>query len=178
MITVVGLGVAQGEWSEAAQNAVKSAERVILRTDKTEAAQSVISSGVAYETLDHLYESGRSFSSLAGRIAKAVWDAGKTASVAYCVDGSALDDRSAQILCKHKNVRIIGGVSKAQKALEIARIPACSRSAVSAYDLTEKTPLLFPAVVYDLDDRLKAGDVKLILSDRAGEESEAFFVRQ
>lgn len=177
MITVVGLGVAQGEWSEAAQNAVKSAERVILRTDKTEAAQSVISSGVAYETLDHLYESGRSFSSLAGRIAKAVWTAGKTASVVYCVDGSALDDRSAQILCKHKNVRIIGGVSKAQKALEIARIPACSRSAVSAYDLTEKTPLLFPAVVYDLDDRLKAGDVKLILSDRAGEESEAFFVQ-
>ena len=177
MITLVGLGVEKDDLTERGKRAILSADRVILRTDKTLSAESVKTLGVRYEALDEAVARTRSFATLHKKLAKIVLDAGRAQNVVYCVDGNVTEDRSAQIIMhRYKKSVIIGGISKAQRALEKTRMAATSCACVSAYDLSEINNLTLPAAIYDLDDEFLAGDVKLILSDIIGEESDVFFV--
>ncbi len=178
MITVIGLGVKKGDLTESAKQAILSADRVFLRSAGTPSAQSVIELGVNYEDLGVAFARVRSFTSLHSKIAKTVIDAGKTQNVVYLVHGSVFEDRSAGIIVKRcKNAAVISGVSKAERAMEIARVLSTSYARVSAYDLAEVKNLTLPAVIYDLDDEFLAGDIKLLLSDKIGEESQIFFVQ-
>ncbi len=177
MITVIGLGVEKDHLTARGKEAVLSAERVFLRTDKPASAESVKNLGVKYEVLDEVFASTRSFAALHKKMAKVVLDAGKTQNVVYCVDGNACEDRCAQmIITRDKKAQIISGVSKAQYALEKTRTAATTCACVSAYDLQEVKNLTLPAAIYDLSDEFLAGDVKLILSDKIGEESQIFFL--
>ena len=177
MLTIVGLGCDPKDISEGAKEALLSGARVILRTGETPAAEGVKALGVPFETLDALYAGCRNFDTLNKKLARAVLDAAKEGDTVYCVDGSACDDVSAQIvLQKSKGARVFAGVSKADAAFSAARVSAPSRSAFSAYALPESRPLL-PLCVYDADCDLVAGDAKLKLCDWFGDEAEAFFVR-
>lgn len=177
MITVIGLGVGKGDLTKRGEEAILAADKVFLRTDKTASAESVKALNVAYESLDDSAGRPRSFATLHKKYAKAVLDAGKTQNVVYCVDGSVQEDRSAQtVLSRNKKAVVIGGVGKAQRAFEKARINAVSYACVSAYDLFEVKNLTLPAAIYDVDDEFLAGDVKLLLGDKIGEESQVYFV--
>lgn len=177
MITLIGLGVEKDDLTQKGKQVILSAQRVILRTDKTASAESVKALGVSYEALDNSLARTRSFAALHKKMAKAVLDAGKTQNVVYCVDGNVTEDRTAQIIIgRDKKAEIIGGVSKAQRALERTKTAATTCACVSAYDLAEVKNLTLPAAIYDLDDEFLAGDIKLILSDKIGEESQIFFV--
>ena len=177
MLTIVGLGCDPKDISEGAKEALLSGARVILRTGETPAAEGVKALGVPFETLDALYAGCRNFDTLNKKLARAVLDAAKEGDTVYCVDGSACDDVSAQIvLQKSKGARVFAGVSKADAAFSAARVSAPSRAAFSAYAMPESRPLL-PLCVYDADCDLVAGDAKLKLCDWFGDEAEAFFVR-
>ena len=177
MLTIVGLGCDPKDISEGAKEALLSGARVILRTGETPAAEGVKALGVPFETLDALYAGCRNFDTLNKKLARAVLDAAKEGDTVYCVDGSACDDVSAQIvLQKSKGARVFAGVSKADAAFSAARVSAPSRSAFSAYAMPESRPLL-PLCVYDADCDLVAGDAKLKLCDWFGDEAEAYFVR-
>ena len=177
MLTIVGLGCSADDLSQGAKAAICSGARVILRTGETPAAQSVRELGVPFETLDALYAGCRSFDTLNKKLARAVLSAAREGETVYCVDGSVADDVSAQlVLRREKGARIFAGVSKADSAFAAARADASSRTALSAYSLPEERPVL-PLCVYDVDCDLIAGDVKLWLCDRFGDEAEAFFVR-
>ncbi len=178
MITVVGLGCSPEDLSKGAEKAVLSGAKVLLRTGDTPVSEGVRALGVPFETLDYIYGKSRNFDTLNKNLAAAVLEAAKGGDVVYCVDGSVAEDVSAQIvLRKGKDVRVFGGVSKADAAFSAAKIFSRDRTALSAYALAERERPTLPLAVYDLDGDLVAGDAKLCLCEWFGDETPAFFVR-
>ena len=183
MITVIGLGVSVGDLTKRGEQAIINAQKVgapiLVRTAHTRSYQSVLDLGVEHVCLDDVYESSRSFSTLAKNLAKRVAQAGENA--VYLVDGSATEDNSVKALCKRLRgkVEIIDGVSKVTSLVRLAGFDSCSYTAVSAYELLERAQnggLKLPLLVYDLDDRALAGDCKLLLGDLFGEETQTRYL--
>ena len=129
--------------------------------------------GISFRTLDFVYEKSRNFDTLAKNLAREVKAASEGKNICYCVEGGVSEDRAAQILRRDKSVAVIEGVSKAAKAAAEAGLCGAYQ-AVSAYEIAEHK-LSLPLVVYDLNDELLAGDVKLYLSEKFGDEAPAFY---
>lgn len=177
MITIVGLGVEEGDLTKKGEEAIRSGAKVILKTELAQSSVNVKNLGVEYVTLDEVYEKSRNFNSLNKNLAKAVRDAEKSGDVVYCVDGSASEDNSVKLLLNGKNVRIINGISKASYFLNLAKVGDCSHSAYSAYDIYSFKRRTLPLVVYDVDNDFVASNVKEVLSDLVGEERMIKFIK-
>ena len=178
MITVIGLGVEQGDLTKRGERillqAAEAGRPILVRTANTRSYQTVAEMNIPHECLDCVYESSRNFATLAKNLAKAVAERGNDA--VYLVDGAATEDNSVKALIKRTRgkIEIIDGVSKTTALVRAAGFVGCSYTAVSAYELEEKAQsgsLNLPLIVYDLDDRGFAGDVKLLLGDLFGEET-------
>ena len=177
MITVIGLGVEKGDLSKRGEAAILKAANagntIAVRTAYTKSYQTVVKLGVEHVCLDPIYESSRNFATLAKNLAKAVAEYGD--DTVYLVDGAATEDNSVKALQKRLRgkLEIIDGVSKITATARLAKLGGCSYTAVSAYELFEKAnagSLGLPLIVYDLDDRGLASDVKLLLGNLYGEE--------
>ena len=184
MITVIGLGVEQGDLTKRGEevilSAAKSGRKIVVRTANTKSYQTVLALGVPHICLDGVYESSRSFTTLAKNLAKAVVEQGEDS--VYLVDGASTEDNSVKALIKRTRgkIEIIDGVSKTTAIVRAANFAGCSYTAVSAYELQEKVgtdALGLPLIVYDLDDCGLASDIKLALGDLFGEESEVKYIR-
>ena len=178
MITVIGLGVEKGDLTKRGEaallQAAKAGRPILVRTANTRSYQTILEMNIKHECLDCVYESSRNFATLAKNLAKAVAERGDDA--VYLVDGAATEDNSVKALLKRTRgkLEIIDGVSKTTALVRAAGFVGCSYTAVSAYELAEKAQagnLNLPLIVYDLDDRGFAGDVKLLLGDLFGEET-------
>ena len=183
MITVIGLGVEKGDLSrrgeECIVNGAKEGRSIVVRTANTTSYQTVLALGVEHTTLDSVYESSRNFATLAKNLAKAVIQQGENAI--YLVDGAATEDNSVKALVKSMRgkVEIIDGVSKTTALVRAAAFKGCSYTAVSAYELFDRANagnLSLPLIVYDVDDRGLASDVKLVLGNLYGEETCVKFI--
>ena len=181
MITVIGLGVEKGDLSRRGEeiivNGAKSGRKIVVRTANTTSYQTVVELGVEHTTLDCVYESSRNFATLAKNLAKAVAELGE--DTIYLVDGAATEDNSVKALLKRTRgkIEIVDGVSKTTALVRAASFKGCSYTAVSAYELFEKAGnLSLPLIVYDLDDRAFASDVKLLLGNLYGEETAVKFI--
>ena len=167
----------------AARAAVLSADKVIVRTAHTRSYQSVVELGVAHVCLDDVYQNSRSFSTLNKNLAKQVKaQAVDGSSVVYLVDGAACEDNSVKALLKMRGVgkiKIENGVSKVSALLLKAGFESCSYTALSAYEgilYAHENGLSAPLIVYDLDDRALASDLKLVLADYFGEETTVKYI--
>ena len=176
MVTIVGLGVKEGDLPQGAVSALRSGARVVLRTGETPPAAGVRALGVPFETLDAVYASSRTFDTLNKKLAAAVLRLAKEGDVVYCVDGSACDDLSARIVAKRAKARVIAGCSKADAAFAAAGVFSPDRCVRSAYSACEERPFL-PLAVFDVDCALVASDVKLRLGSLFGDEAPAYFVQ-
>ncbi len=181
MVTVVGLGVKKGDLTEGGKAAIEQGAKkgkVLCRTAHTLSYENLRALGVAHTCLDFVYEKSRNFSTLCSNLAKEVLAAGD--EVVYCVDGAAAEDASVKFLQKklRKKLQIVGGVSKVSGFVERAGLDGCAYTALSAYELSEraKEGLTAPLVVYDIDDKNFASDVKLLLADAFGDETEVCFL--
>ena len=183
MITVIGLGVEKGDLSRRGEQIIvdgaKAGRKIVVRTANTLSYQTVLELGVQHSTLDCVYESSRNFATLAKNLAKAVAELGDDAI--YLVDGAATEDNSVKALLKRTRgkLEIVDGVSKTTALVRAANFKGCSYTAVSAYELFERAQsgnLSLPLVVYDLDDRGLASDVKLLLGNLYGEETAVKFI--
>ena len=183
MITVIGLGVERGDLTKRGEEillaAAKENRKIAVRTANTRSYQTVLELGVPHICLDDVYESSRNFATLAKNLAKAV--AGLGDDAVYLVDGAATEDNSVKALLKRARgkLEIIDGVSKTTALVRAAGFVGCSYTAVSAYELKDKLSsgnLALPLIVYDVDDRGLASDVKLLLGDCYGEESKVKFI--
>lgn len=176
MITVVGLGAEEGDLTENGKRAILEAKRVIARTALTRSYRNLAALGVEHTCLDEVYKRSRSFSTLNKNLAAEVAKSGD--GTVYCVDGAASEDNSVRELKRRLRgkLRIIDGVSRVSALVRAAGFAECSYTAVSAYELAETPELPAPLVVYDMDDRALAGDVKLRLSDVFGEETEVLYI--
>ena len=184
MITVIGLGVEKGDITkrgeEMIMRAAETGAKIFVRTARTASYQTVLELGVPHICLDGVYERSRSFATLAKNLAKAVSEGGEDA--VYLVDGAATEDNSVKALIKRTRgkIQIIDGVSRITALVRAAGFSDCSYTAVSAYELAEKSKtggLALPLVVYDLDDCALASDIKLILGNLFGEELNAKYIR-
>ena len=145
---------------------------MFVRT-KAPCSKSLDAAGIPYETLDALYEKSRTYDTLAKNIAKEVLNAAKAGNVCYCVDGGASEDAAARILLSKRGVFAIEGVSKA--ACFAARAGLNGRyCAVSAFEVGE-SGLSLPLVVYDMTAD-NAGDVKLYLAEKYGDEAPCLYL--
>ncbi len=131
--------------------------------------------GIAFETLDFIYQKSRNFDTLAKNLAAEVRRQAEGIDLCYCVEGGVSEDRAARILLKG-GAQAIEGVSKS--AFAAARAGICGGfTACSAYEIGEKK-LSLPLIVYDLDDKLLAGDVKLRLTEAFGDEACALLLNE
>lgn len=183
MITVIGLGVEKGDLSRRGEacilEAAKKGYKIAVRTANTLSYQTVQELGVPHECLDYVYENSRNFATLSKNLAKAVAELGE--NTVYLVDGAATEDNSVKALSKRLRgkLEIIDGVSRVTALVRTAGFASCSYTAVSAYELEErakKGKLCLPLVVYDLDDGAFASDVKLMLGNLFGEETQVKYI--
>ena len=173
MITLIGLGAQKGDVTQRALAALAGADRVFVRTAAHPSAESLTEAGIPFETFDALYGRCRSYAAFTRAVVREVRRAGREQNVCYCVDGSVTEDGAAQCLRTAKTP-VVDGVAKSSAAAAAAGVYG-SYTALSAYDAAERE-LTAPLVVYDLADRALASDVKLALSERFGDEAEAYFV--
>jgi tetrapyrrole methylase family protein/MazG family protein len=164
MISIVGLG--PGDQSQIPQRnleALRSAERVILRTSVHPAAAHLSAEGIQFETCDELYETAESFEKLYLQIAQRVLDAG---NCAYAVPGHPLfGEESVRILLDRTDCEIFGAPSFVDAVLDAIQSPiAGSLQVWNAYDPTAHFPdPRSSQIVYNLDSKGVASDVKLWL---------------
>ncbi len=151
---------------------MKRADKVLVRNAELPSADSLREADIAFESLSGVYGRSRNFDTLAENLASEVVKQAKGIDLCYCVDGAVSEDRSSKILLKRKDVTIVEGVGKS--AAVASRAGFSRYTAVSAYEVAE-SKLSLPLVIYDLDDKNLAGDVKLILGERFGDEAPALF---
>lgn len=170
-LTIIGLGVNEGDISLSAFNLIKNCPCVVLRTENTASAMVLKANDISYISLDYLYEKSKNFDTLTKNICKKIAELLKTSDVCYLVDGACSEDYSSAVLIKkYKNVKVYEGVSKAGYALSVSGLSALGYTAVSAYSIKDFERFTLPLVVYDLDNALLAQEWKLKLSTLIGEE--------
>lgn len=175
MLSIIGLGTKKGELTQDAYAALQSAHAVFVRTAQHPSAENLREAGIAFESFDALYNSSRNYDTFVKKAVSLVRSRAKTQDVCYCVDGGTFEDRAACILARGKGVRVYPGVSKSAAAAACAGVEGayCCVAAPEA----GMRELVRPLVVYDLADGALAGDVKLALAERFGDEAPALFVR-
>lgn len=176
MLTIVGLGVKEGDLSERAKQAILQAELVLVRTELAVSAKSLKNLSVPYTALDYLYEKSRSFETLKNNMVKEIKTLSKGKNTVYLVDGSVSEDVVSLAIREKEDVQVIDGISKSSHFA--ARANLAGYTALSAYDVENFKRTSLPLVVYDIDSRELASNVKLFLANLVGEESEILFYHE
>ena len=118
-ITVVGTGWTRGELTLQIADILSGGARIILHTDHCGCAEWLKRQGIAYESLDALYEAFDDFDEHAEAAAKAVFEAGREGDVVYGVFD--VRDRSVAALTRRGDaVRIVAGPSAEGALLALA----------------------------------------------------------
>lgn len=172
MITIIGLGTETQDLTMRAIAALKRANKVLVR-NASPVSDGLKDLGVPFEVLDGIYKKSRNFDTLAKNLAAEVIKQAEGIDLCYCVEGGVSEDRAARILAKKGGVQVIEGVSKSARAAALAGLCG-GYTSLSAYEISERRFCL-PLVIYDLDDKLLAGDVKLVLTELYGDEADALF---
>ena len=174
-ITLIGLGISEGDLSLRARRALDCADKIIARTNRTKSFNSLKEFNA--ETLDGVFETCRNFDTLNKKLASAVINAAKMQNVCYCVDGAVCEDEACKIiLSKHSDVTVFDGVSKGAHAYNTAKLKSAEYTAVSAYSVKDLKSCR-AAVVFDVDCDILAQNVKERLSFIFGEETDCAFIR-
>ncbi len=170
-LTIIGLGVENGDISLRAVEKIKTASIVVLRTKNTPSASCVFEFCQPI-SLDYIYEKSRNFQTLNKNVVREVKSLVKEYSnVCYLVDGAVSEDYSCKELIKTvKGVEVIEGASKTANVL--AKLGLCGEGAtqISAYEIDKISTFSYPLVVYDLDSYYLASIWKIKLTELVGEE--------
>ena len=174
-ITVAALGTGlEEDLTLGAVKAMKKAKTLILRTEKCGAAEYLRREGIAFSTLDDLYELSGDFEELHRLSAERILAAAEKGPVCFAVFDPSQDGTVR--LIREKTSRVIPGVSLGQKAVAAVipegeiRICAASEVHTSSSQGT--------LCVTEIDSRLAAGEVKAALSDVYGDASPVLFFPQ
>jgi tetrapyrrole methylase family protein/MazG family protein len=159
-ITVVGLGASRGDLTLNGLEALKSAEIVILRTEKTAASKTLKEKGISYIALDNLYHQYSDFEALYTALAELA----QHKSAVYCVDGGGTDDASVNILIEKYGASVVPGVSRESAALALSKCDGNIFCSVSAASFVTDNSFYAPKgtfVIKEIDNCYIASDVKL-----------------
>ena len=170
-ITVVGVGLEAGQLTFEAARALKSGAQVILHTGRIGCAEWLRAEGVAFATLDDLYEECEDFDAHATRAADAVMEAAQAGDVVYAVYD--VRDRSvAALAARDKKMRVIAG-PPVEGAL-LARLNGATRT-LEASDWQEfRLSAQENTLVRELNSRELTSEVKLRLMECYPDETRCF----
>ena len=175
LITVVALGPGSADlMTLGAVKQMKKARHVILRTAHHGAAAFLVQEGVSFDSLDSLYEQSLDFNALSRLAAEHLMNLADRQPLTYAVPDPSRDETVRVLLTiAGEKIRILPGV-----ALETALIsqgcPGGSILTASAVGLVVHNAQQ-PLCVVEVDTRRLAGEVKLKLLEKYGEESELLF---
>lgn len=170
-IVVIGCGFRRGQMTLEAAEAVASVDKVLLHTGRCGLREYLEEKGVAFETLDALYESAEDFDEHARLAAQAVLKAAREGNVAYAVFD--VRDVSVQALLESgADVRVIAG-PPLEEGLWAYAEGATDCWAASDWE-TWTLHADRNALIREVDTRELAAEVKLKLMDCYPEESEIY----
>ena len=176
MITVVGTGWTTGQLTLDAIQALSSGARVILHTDRCGCADWLREKGIAFESLDALYDRCDDFDQHADAAAQAVLDAAGTDDIVYGVFD--VRDRSACRLVERDTdrVRVVAGPPAEGALLAFAQgeMRCVEASDWEEFHLTAREN----CYVREVDGQALAGEVKLRLMEVYPEESSVWVLSQ
>lgn len=146
--------------TQAAWAAVADAKHLFLQTDRHPSANPVREAGLAYRTMDDLYESAEDFDALNGAIAQRLMEAD---DCVYAVPGDGcfaqLDAIRAACEASGAALSILPGVSYAKAAFPALQ----SAHLCTANSLPNKPDLAESLCIQEIDTWIAAGEVKLYL---------------
>lgn len=190
-ITLLGLGPAGLELiSLEGLRALESAETLILRTERHPAATELRARGVAFDTLDSVYEATTSFPELYPRLAGRVLRAAADGPIVYAVPGHPL--------LGEESVRLVAaGAREAGLTLRVIAAPSFVDVVAAALATAGELPDLVewqvvdgaavervwwdpsrPTLVFQIDDLPTASRVKLALLEEYPDNWEVCLVRR
>ena len=170
MITVVGMGRKVGDLTLDGKSAIESADVVVVKSERTHAADAVkaIRSDAIY--CDDLYVEESDFDSLNEAIIARLRSFGNK-KVVFCVVGEGADDTTVQQI---KGAKIIAGVSLHSAVVADGLLP--STIVYTAQDLIGAPRALpLPTVVKCIDDKYIASEVQLRLLSAFEPDTEVVF---
>lgn len=181
MITIAALGPdAEEMLTFGALRAMRSAKTLILRTRRHAVAQLLTREGVAFETLDGLYDECEDFDELCRKAADALI-ARAQEGLCYAVSDPA-SDATVHELARREGVCLsVAGAASLRDGAAFAVIPF----GVNTENLREITALSTqelrpqadcPQVITEIDNRCLASDVKLWLADLFEDEMTVYFM--
>ena len=142
-----------------------------LRTERHESVQTLRAYGVAFESFDALYGTSADFDALCTQICQRIYAAAQEQDVVYAVPaGAGFADATVQALCaflKERGVavRALPGVGYGESAALAAGgldgAVVISAQGLDARWINTRAPL----VICEVDNRLLAGDVKVLLEN-------------
>ncbi|MBR5560729.1 MAG: MazG family protein [Clostridia bacterium] len=185
IITIAALGPDSADMlTMGALKVMKQADALVLRTNRHGAAALLDTQGVAYKTLDALYERCEDFDELCAMAANALVKKAQTVeNLCYAVSepGSDATVRAlAKALPENMGLRVVGGVSLGSGAA-CAVIPfgvdTENLRTVTALSVSEvRVQADSPQVITEIDSRYIASDVKIWLSDLFDDEMTVYFI--
>lgn len=174
-ITVVALGPGSPDLvTLGALKQMKKAKKLLLRTSRHGAAELLAEENIVYNSLDSLYEQSVDFDAFAENAVKAVMLLAQSFAVTYAVADPAGDVTVSLLKARSGNhVRILPGVPLSAPFLASAlpNLPLLVSSAVDLRVVNAQQPLC----VFELDNRVLAGEVKLKLLPKYGESAQVKF---
>lgn len=181
MITIVGLGPSGiGHLSVGAYEVIKSAPAVFMRTARHPAADELAADGVAFESLDCIYESSVTFEEVYAQIANRILEAAEHGDVVYAVPGHPLvGETSVQVLIEEARKRglklkIIGSESFIEASLEALSIGFdTGLKIIDALSIDLVPPSVDVGnLIYQVYDKSIASEVKLKLMEQYPDDFE------
>ena len=167
-ITVVGAGWTRGELTLDAIEALKSSEVIVLHTDRCGCAGWLADNGLAFSSLDELYETCDDFDAHARAAAEAVVAASEGRRVAYVVADVRDQSVSRLIELAGEDVVVLPGPPAEGALLALAR---GETRFVAASEWEDYHPAAREnCLIRELDTRELAAEVKLRLMEAYPEE--------
>ena len=165
MITIIAAGLGTLDTlTIGGLRAIESAGRVVLQTGHVPLAAALAERGIAFDTLDSVYDAAADFDDFNTKAAEALAAAG---SAVFCALGSIWSSAIAAALrelgCE---TQVLPGVSPAGAALDAAGVSAEAAQAFTASSFAGARFLPgVPVVVTEVDSAYKAADVALRLME-------------
>ncbi len=161
-ITAVGVGLERGQLTLEAVSLLASGARVVLHTGRVGCAQWLEEEGIAYETLDALYENCEDFDEHARLAAEHVMRMAETEDVVYAVYD--VRDRSVLELSRRvKGLRIVAG--PAVEGALLGQLDGSTRMLEASDWANYRLSPRDNSLIRELDSRQQASEVKLKLME-------------
>lgn len=182
VITVVSLGPGDPSlMTLQAADALRQAKRLILRTGRHGVSAWLEASGIAYDTLDSLYDQYEDFDELHAAMASTLWRQAADGPLTYAVMDASTDGSVAALAAirsQEATLHRLPGLTAADACLAAVPPEKIGRGLriLPAVECVGSSPdPRLPLMITELDNRALAGDVKLWLTDLYDDEMQAVF---